>query len=195
MIKIVNIKQGLFFGLLNLDEFSIAEKLTQKREIETAGKYYLLKHLLGEQAQINYTNNGKPYLVNDLRHISISHSYNKLVIIINEHEPTGIDIEIIRDKILNIKHKFLSNSELNDAGNDIEKLLIYWSAKETLYKLYGEPIVDFATHFSINPFSKQNFGTVIACIGSLTKKQTLKLNYQILENYVLVYALQQHNQC
>jgi 4'-phosphopantetheinyl transferase len=47
------------------------------------------------------------------KHISISHSHDKLAIIVNEKEATGIDIELIRDKVLKIKHKFLSQIRIS----------------------------------------------------------------------------------
>ena len=143
MIRIFNIHEGLLIGLLNLNDFARANGLFSKREIETEGKHHLLNHLLNKDAEISYDINGKPHLVDDTRHISISHSHDKIAIIINTIEKTGIDIELIRDKVLKIKHKYLSESELKNAENDPEKLIIYWAAKETLYKIYGLKHVDF----------------------------------------------------
>ena len=137
MISVFNIKDGLVIGLLKLDEFAKANNLSQKREIETKGKQYLINYLLNKEIEIRYDENGKPHLSNDSKHISITHSHDKIAIIINDDEKTGIDIELIRDKVLKIKHKFLSESELENAEDDPEKLLIYWGAKESLYKIYG----------------------------------------------------------
>lgn len=189
MTEVFNIKEGLFFGLLNLNEFSIEQNLTAKRDIETHGKNYLINKLLDKNVEIKYDDKGKPYLEDDNRHVSISHSHNKLAIIINEYESTGIDIELIRDKVLKIKHKFLSDSELNDANNDVNKLLIYWAAKETLYKIYGLKEVDFIEHLFVKPFTKHNLGTIIGTIALANVHETFYLNYQLLDDYVLVYAL------
>lgn len=189
MIEVININKGLFFGILNLNEFSIEHKLTSKREIESKGKEFLIKSLLNDNADVCYDDKGKPHLVNDPRQISISHSHDKLAVIVNECEPTGIDIELIRDKVLKIKHKFLTESELLEANEDVEKLLIYWAAKETLYKIYGLKEVDFIKNLLVKPFSKHNLGTIIGCINMPEFKESFELNYQILENYVLVYAL------
>ncbi|MES2513008.1 MAG: 4'-phosphopantetheinyl transferase superfamily protein [Bacteroidota bacterium] len=195
MTEVFNIKQGLFFGLLNLDEFAMANNLTLKRDIETQGKNYLIKQLLDEEAEINYDGKGKPYLRDNRAYISISHSHNKLAIIINELEPTGIDIELIRDKVLRIKHKFLSTAELKDAADNVEKLLIYWAAKETLYKIYGLKEVDFIEHLFVMPFTKHNLGTLTGEINLPGFKETFTLNYQLLDDYVLVYALNKINAC
>lgn len=171
------------------------ENLSAKREIETKGKEYLAKHLLGDNCIIAYDDKGKPYLSCDSRHISISHSHDKLAIIVNEKESTGIDIELIRDKVLKIKHKFLTNEELLEANDDVEKLLIYWAAKETLYKIYGLKEVDFIAHLFVKPFTKHNLGTIIGEINLPNFKETFGLNYQIIEDYVLVYASNKITYC
>ena len=188
MIQVFNIKEGLYFGLLDLKAYAMLENLSAKREIETKGKNYLAKELLGNNCVIAYDNKGKPYLTGDTKHISISHSHDKLAIIVNEHESTGIDIELIRDKILKIKHKFLTNQELIDANDNVEKLLIYWAAKETLYKIYGLKEVDFIEHLLVKPFTKHNLGTIIGEINLPNFKEAFELNYQLLDDYVLVYA-------
>lgn len=189
MTEVFNIKEGLFFGILNLDEFALKNNLTAKREIELQGRKYLCDILINSNCEIDYDEKGKPFLRNDSRHISISHSRGKLAIIINESESTGIDIELVRDKVLKIKHKYLSESELVDANDDIEKLLIYWAAKETLYKIYGLKEVDFIKNLFVNPFTKTNLGLIVGKINMPQFKEEFELNYQLLDNYVLVYAL------
>ena len=195
MTEVFNIKEGLFFGLLNLNNFATENNLTAKRDIETQGKNYLINKLLDEAVEIKYDDKGKPYLAEDSRHISISHSHDKLAIIVNEKESTGIDIELIRDKVLKIKHKFLSATELIDANDNIEKLLIYWAAKETLYKIYGLKEVDFIENLFVKPFTKHNLGTIIGKITLPNVNETFHLNYQLLDDYVLVYALNKIDNC
>ena len=195
MIEVFNIKEGLFFGLLNLNEFATSLDLTAKREIESKGKSYLINYLLDKEVEIDYDEKGKPFLTNNAKHISISHSHDKLAVIVNEQESTGIDIELIRDKVLKIKHKFLTESELTDANDNVEKLLIYWAAKETLYKIYGLKEIDFIEHLFVKPFTKHNLGTIIGVINLPNFTESFYLNYQILDDYVLVYALNKITAC
>ena len=195
MIEVFNIKEGLFFGLLNLNEFAKSLDLTAKREIESKGKSYLINYLLDQEVEIDYDEKGKPFLTNNVKHISISHSHDKLAIIVNEQESTGIDIELIRDKVLRIKHKFLTESELTDANDNVEKLLIYWAAKETLYKIYGLKEIDFIEHLFVKPFTKHNLGTIIGVINLPNFTESFYLNYQILDDYILVYALNKITAC
>jgi 4'-phosphopantetheinyl transferase len=188
MIDVFNINDRICIGLLDLKSFSITRDLKTKRELETFGKNYLITQLLGKSASIKYSNTGKPYLEGDTRFVSISHSHDKLAVIINNKENAGIDIELIRDKVINIKHKFLSASELENAENDIEKLLIYWSAKETLYKIYGKKEVDFIRHLHINPFIKEESGEIIGEINMPNNQCKYILQYQKIDNYILVYS-------
>ena len=195
MVEVFNINERLYFGLLNLNEYANTHHLTAKREIEGQGKNFLIAHLLDKAANIDYDEKGKPFLTNSNKHISISHSHNKLAIIVNENEATGIDIELIRDKVLKIKHKFLSSAELEDANDSPEKLLIYWAAKETLYKIYGRKEVDFIEHLFVKPFTKHNLGTIIGEINLPNFHESFQLNYQLLDDYVLVYALHKIDDC
>lgn len=189
MVKVFRINSSLFFGILDLNLFSEKYQLTNKREIENFGKHHLLNVLLGKEFKIIYDEKGKPYLAGDKRHLSVSHSHDQLAIIINSEEPTGIDIELIRDKVIRVKHKYLSSKELLDAGDDIEKLLIYWAAKETLYKIYGLREIDFSVNLFVNSFTKKTVGNLIGHIQLPHFRDSYELCYRLMKNYVLVYAL------
>ena len=182
-------------GLLQLNKFAEVNNLNQKREIETKGKQYLINHLLNKEIEIQYDENGKHYLLNEYKHISITHSHDKIAIIINDFEKTGIDIELIRDKILKIKHKFLAESELINAENDPEKLLIYWGAKESLYKIYGLKELDFIKNLYINAFIKNHSGTIVGNINMTNFNKSYELAYLKIEEYMLVYSLKEISAC
>ncbi len=55
---------------------------------------------------------GKPYLVNFDYEISLSHSYDYAAVMISKDKKVGVDIELMKEKIDLIKHKFLSVEEL-----------------------------------------------------------------------------------
>ena len=188
MIEIQHINQNTVLGILNLNLFNLKFNILEKRTLEKEG----IKHLLG-QLNVNYTNlrynhNNKPFLQNDDRHLSISHSHNYLAIIINTKHQTGIDIELIRLKILNIKHKFCNQNELNYANNNIEMLTCIWSAKETVYKINGVKGVSFSEQIKVNPFSI-NQPTILASVLLNNNWLTFNLALQKIENYYLTYLL------
>lgn len=187
MIELREISKTIHIGLLDLKAFAAENSFISKREIEKAGTSELLKHLLNSDNNLlEYSAENKPYLKGRKEHISISHSHDKLVIIINSEENTGIDIELIRDKVLNIQQKFLNEQELRFANNDIEKLVTLWAAKETLYKIYGLKEIEFIENLSIDNFEGQE---LIGRIKSDSLNKRFLLKREKIENYILVYAL------
>ncbi len=188
MIEIKNIEPHIKLGILDLKVFSLQNSYYLKRDVEKAGTIFLLTNLLEtDNFKIEYTLTNKPFLKGRNEHISISHSYDKLAIILNNNENTGVDVELIRDKILAIKHKFLNENETNFANNNVEQLTYIWAAKETLYKIYGIKGLDFKLHLSVE--INENKGI---CYGNIIKddfKKRYVLKKEKLENYCLVYAL------
>ena len=88
---------------------------------------------------IKKDNNGKPHLINSRYHISISHKFPYVSVIIDTKK-CGVDIERIDEKVKKIKSKFLSEDEELVVGKNLKKLVEYWSMKETAYKVEGNTI-------------------------------------------------------
>lgn len=189
MFAIRKINENTQLGLLHLPDFAVFTGLSVKRELEKKGTAFLLEKLFNRSVELSYTNEGKPELLNANCHISISHSHDKLAIICNTKKVTGIDVELIRDKVLKIKDKFLSLSEVNEAKENVEKLIIYWAAKETLYKIYGLKEVEFAKHLHVHPFQLRTEGQLIGEINLESFRKKFNLHYEKLEDYMLVYVL------
>jgi phosphopantetheinyl transferase len=184
-IRKINVK--ITIGLLDLKAFSEKEGLTAKRELERAGTLYLLSQLLNnEPFELHYTPERKPLLKNRSEHISISHSKDKLAIIVNTEQNTGIDIEQMRDKVIAIKHKFLNTHELAFAGDDVSRLLTYWAAKEAMYKVYGLKELEFIKHLFVEDFyGSEVYGRIEH--GELKKRY--RLFSEETEGYKLVYVV------
>jgi 4'-phosphopantetheinyl transferase len=188
VLEIRNINAKITLGLLDLAAFSTAAGIDVKRESEKAGALYVLKHLLNnEPFELGYSATNKPFLKNRAEHISISHSHNRLAIICNTTHNTGIDVELVRDKVKNIQHKFLNAQEIAFANEDPETLITLWAAKETLYKVYGLKEVDFKKHLFVDAFL--NGDTITGRIKMAHLNKTYLLANERLEDYKLVYAL------
>jgi phosphopantetheinyl transferase (holo-ACP synthase) len=172
-----------------LPDYSIFTGVTAKRELEKNATYFLLEKLFGKAVDLKYNSEGKPLLNSEGCHISISHSHDKLAIICNTQFDTGVDVELIRDKVLKIKDKFLSIAELEEAKDNVGKLIIYWAAKETLYKVYGLKEVEFAKHLFVHPFTLNPTGTLTGEINLESFRKKFNLHYEKLEDYMLVYVL------
>jgi phosphopantetheinyl transferase len=186
VFELREIDKHIRIGILDLKAFAIENGLGIKRDIEKRGSLYLLKHLLNsEDFDLAHSLQNKPFLIGRPEHISISHSHDKLALIMNKKEATGIDIELIRDKVINIQHKFLNERELHFANNNVEKLVTLWAAKETLYKIYGLKEMEFIANLSIDAFDGEEMKGYIHA-GQL--KKTFLLKQEKIENYKLVYA-------
>ena len=109
--------------------------------------------------------------------ISISHTLNTVGIAVSEKFKLGLDIEVVRPKILNIKHKFLSVEELTFIDTEsIAELTKVWTAKEALYKVSGRNGINFRTELFLNKKSDQLWEGKI-----LDKDAYLKTDLNIFE--------------
>ena len=164
-----------------------------KSEMHRRG-FLSIRHLMAEagyvDADLFYDENGKPHL-KDGKRISITHSNHFTGIIISDHYEVGIDIEMQRDKILRIAHKFSPIAEYRTIANTealIRKLTIVWGCKESLYKIYDEPGLSFLQHIIIEDFGLSDTKT----IGEIVYKgQTsiYDISFLEFEGFTLVYAL------
>lgn len=112
-----------------------------------------------------------------------------LAVSVNKQEETGIDIELIRDKVLKIRHKFLNKAEMAATGNNVEKLIAYWACKEAMYKIYGLKEVDFIQHLFVDDFEMKKEGDIVGEIRMPAFKKRYRMHYQKLEDYILVYIV------
>ena len=136
---------------------------------------------------------GKPFLVDSLYDISLSHS-REFAAVIAAPKAVGIDIQKIVEKIESIAHKFMREEEMNSLVTEtrLDHLHVYWGAKEALYKAYGRRQLDFKKHIFIDPF-KYNV-TKGQCSGYIKKGEehmVFQLYYERIEkDFILVYALE-----
>lgn len=153
-----------------------------------------IRHLMEEAGYVDhdlyYDDFGKPHL-KDGKFISITHSHNFTGIIVSETDEVGIDIEMQRDKILRIAHKFTPIEEYRTLANSealIRKLTIVWGAKESLYKIYAQQGLSFLRHINVIDFSFDDTRTV-AEIMYQGKKSHYEVQFLEFEGFTCVYAL------
>jgi 4'-phosphopantetheinyl transferase len=126
------------------------------KQLEWLASRFLAK-LLAESLHISYLGlekdeHNKPFLHESDHHLSLSHTRSHVAAGIHLHKAIGIDLENISPRLHIIKHKFLTENERLNANDELEKLCIYWSAKESLYKLYGKRGVHFQQELQVLPF-------------------------------------------
>lgn len=175
--------------MLDMARFSQLNEGAEKRVLEGLGSRFLLAEMLNSaDFELVYDDYNKPYLKGSKFKISISHSHQWLVIAVSDEEEIGVDIELVRDKVERIKHKFATEEELLFAGVDHQKLTYLWSAKEAIYKAYGKKAVDFKD-IRIDAFdlNLSNKTTGVLHLPNETRKYELQL--KSYDEYVLALTL------
>jgi len=165
-----------------------------KRLQHLAGRYllgFLFEGFPLEEIMIADTR--KPFLENEQYHFSISHCGDYAAAIVSRVERVGIDIELVTEKIERVKHKFTSPDELlflNDEYKaflhqfDLERqieqefLTMIWSAKETIFKWYGDGQMDFRRHMQLT-------GAV-----DFTKDELISLPFLFTKNEMRYFTIQ-----
>jgi len=147
----------------------------------------------------------KPYLPNEQYHFSISHCGDYAAAIVSSDQRVGVDIEITSEKAGKIKDKFLTQNEQlifsltppsvaeglpkaqRDSmavGSNLETLL--WSAKESVYKWFGDGGVDFRKHIQLEGIDESDE----TIIGHFTKTdRQLNIYYRNLSHLMLTWIL------
>jgi phosphopantetheinyl transferase len=111
----------------------------------------ILIHALNLGA-LRFLENGKPVIEGGA--ISISHCAD-YVAVLHGSERLGLDVQLPQEQIAIIRSKFCSDSEwqwLQSHQEPLRALTLVWSAKEAIYKFWGEQ-VDFARDIEIMPFA------------------------------------------
>lgn len=153
-----------------------------------------LMHEMGIDSSIAYYPSGRPYLVDDTRHISISHTRGYAAVAIREDAPVGLDIEQRTDKVCRVQHKFLSHEEkkfLPLEKKNVEALLVIWTTKEAMFKLVDKEGIDFAAHFHVSPFEVAGEGGFVAHETFTGDCRSFRISYRIFADFVLALGSSQ----
>lgn len=193
-VKIWKIEESYdeLFEPLDLKPQSLERVLGMKSELHQRG-FLSVRHLLREfgytDQDLFYDDNGKPHL-KDGKHISITHSFTFSGVIVSDKE-VGIDIEMQRDKIAVIAHKFVDYefNYLDKSADDyINKLTVIWGIKESLYKLFATPGMLFKEHFLVIPFTFDD-GETIAWIDYKGRKYRYNTAFLEFEGFTCAYVV------
>ena len=164
-----------------------------KRLQHLAGRF-LLQYLFPDfpYELIKIADTRKPFLPDEQYHFSISHCGDFAAAIVSKDKRVGIDIEIPTDKISKIMYKFLSAKEHElfhliqpDKGR-IPFATLLWSAKEAVFKWYGNGGVDFRKEIQLK---KQHEGNeTVDCIFSKSNNE-LTIHYRQFDHLVLAWVV------
>lgn len=128
----------------------ISAKKNPIHALEFLASRFLLTELITnfQEEDLQFDQKGKPFLNNSKQHLSISHSFPYVAISLSSQN-TGIDIQVYREKIITIQSKFLTAEEQKLVQNNVQNLTLAWTAKEAVFKWFGEGGLDFKQHMPI----------------------------------------------
>lgn len=174
-------------------ELSYLDTLNKgKRNLHWLSTRVLLRRMMDTDKYIDckIDSNGKPYLNNFPHHISLSHSYDYAAVMISKNKAVGIDIELIKDKIERIAHKFLNKDELDfiQYSNRVEHLYVCWCAKEAIYKLHGKRNISFLEHITLDPFDFMGSGKFTANLIVKARLRKFTVYYQLFDGYMIGFV-------
>jgi 4'-phosphopantetheinyl transferase len=144
------------------------------------------------QAVLRNDENGRPFFeqLPDYA-VSLSHSGKWLAGIVATKGRVGTDIELIRTKAQLLATRFLSKDELANTGDDVAKHSLYWSAKETLYKLHSRRGLVFKEQIRLNPFELREAGVLTGHLLLENFRSQHQIHYQRLTpDYILTYCVE-----
>jgi len=163
-----------------------------KRLQHLSGRY-LLQFLFPDfpYSLIRIADTRKPFLPDEQYHFSISHCGDYAAAIVSKDSRVGIDVEIPVKKIEKIRDKFLKAGELEIFNiqysiNNIQLLTLLWSAKESVFKWYGNGGVDFRKQIQLLKQNEAN--ETIDCFFSKIESE-LNIHYRQFDNLVLAWVV------
>jgi phosphopantetheinyl transferase len=164
-----------------------------KRLQHLAGRF-LLQYLFPAfpYELIKIADTRKPFLPDEQYHFSISHCGDYAAAIVSKDKRVGIDIEIPTEKISRIMYKFLSAKEheqfhlIQPDKDRIPFSTLLWSAKEAVFKWYGNGGVDFRKEIQLKKQHEEN-----ETIYSFFSKDNSELiiHYRQFEHLVLAWVV------
>ncbi len=188
-----NIDQLLSILELSVEDLARFQSLRSvSRQKEWLSTRALLNQSLGYAAQIDYKSNGAPYLSESSQFsLSISHTKGYAAILLQKDRPAGIDIEFKSDRVKKIRSRFMSEEESQNINQayEVDHLLLYWCAKEALFKMIGQQDVDFIRHLHIEPFVFARKGVLTAIESRTEKKEKYQLGFRVEDDYVMTFSL------
>ncbi len=147
----------------------------------------------------------KPFLENEPFHFSISHCGDYAAAMVSKTSRVGVDVELIKEKIKLIQHKFTGEEELKifaehpadniqylpvrQAGSifNIQCLTLCWSVKESVFKWWGKGAVDFKDDIIIRSVTGMPEQGIVHCV--LKNTFELDVHYLYFNNNILTWLL------
>ena len=163
-----------------------------KRLQHLAGRF-LLQYLFPDfpYEMILIADTKKPYLKDEQFHFSISHCGDYAAAIVSRDSRVGVDIEIPVEKIHRLKKKYINEQEMEHwnvslLNQDVQVATLIWSAKEAVFKWYGQERVDFKKHIQLQHQNEKD--ETLDCFFAKSQSRLI-IHYRQFEHLILSWVL------
>ena len=191
-------KEDFFLDRLKLYENEI-QRLSKishpMSRLEWLSSRLCLKELLKINHQVESLNreNGSPYLSDNSYLISYTHSTKYSAAIASQNRNVSIDLEYLkRTRNMKTRYLFMNDNELAafDRANDDIMFYLIWSAKETLYKVYGKRGIAFKHDLAIDTkkFSGKPNGSISGTVKENGLYKEYEIFYHIYPEFILTFT-------
>ncbi|MFZ9187060.1 MAG: 4'-phosphopantetheinyl transferase family protein [Algoriphagus sp.] len=132
---------------------------------------------------------GKSQPMNGQGFVSLTHTRGYAAAIYHRELPVGIDLELIREKILRIGTRFLAESELDFLHSLPAHYTMAWSAKESIYKCHGKKGVSLRDNILLEPFAPDASLIKGKIHGTNFEDHHYQVQVEQSENLILTYSI------
>lgn len=146
------------------DRAAVASFANTRRRCEVLAWRALVRRELGARVLISHDEYGAPVVDLQNTHISVSHSREKVAVLISD-APCAVDIESVARDFRRVADHYLSAEEQQLA----ERYDIYaemWSAKEALYKYHKKGGIEFVRDVVVAEYRPEQHTLVATLFGS-----------------------------
>ncbi|WP_332910339.1 4'-phosphopantetheinyl transferase superfamily protein [Algoriphagus boritolerans] len=121
--------------------------------------------------------------------VSLTHTFGFAGAIFHRELPVGIDMDLVREKILKIGFRFLDPAELEFLEKDPFHYTMAWSAKESIFKCQGKRGVSFRENILLEPFEVNAMKIKGRIRGTDFADHHYTVDVRRLENVILTYTI------
>lgn len=166
----------------------LAKISNPRRRLEWLAARTLLREF-GYTGHVMYHPTRRPFLANSRSHLSISHSFPFVAVVLSEFYLVGVDVESFARPFSEVSDKYLSTNEKKWIDlDDNRRLALIWSAKEAIYKLPGMDGLG-GPDMDVKPIdSLSNKGEMKASVHLSGTVQHFTLNYFYLDYFNVVWV-------
>ncbi len=175
---------SLFSEKKGLYQSEVERHKSVKRRQEYLSVRALLLDALGHECDVFHDEMGKPSLSEEHLRISISHTKGYAAILLSPLREVGLDIEQFSDKVFHVRDKFLRAEEKQIIDStDRTQLLLCWSAKEAVYKLYEGLRPEYWEQITLKSLDMDQ----CAMLAEVEDRPPVSLRFRVFPDFVMVH--------